>query len=214
MNGGGITVTDELEARLRRADPARAGAPVRPADAVEAEVLRRTIMTNDDEIVTATGAGAARPPWRRQPVVLGAVGAAAAAAIVITVVATTADEDDPPSAGEEPALTFELAPVDQLSQSCVPVADIEPVAGADAFAGTVVALEGRFVVLDATRWYTDGTAERVRLRGADQSVALDGVDFVVGEDYLVTAADDVVQVCGVSGPASPELEALYDEWYG
>ena len=70
------------------------------------------------------------------------------------------------------------------------------------------------MVLDVDRWYAGGDADRVQLRGADQSVALDGVEFVVGEDYLVTAAEGVVQVCGVSGPATPELEQLYDGWYG
>ena len=207
-------MTDELEARLRRADPAAAGAPVRPADGPDAGILRRTIM--DDEILTSDGTRSRPAPvplWRR-PIVLGAVGAAAAAAVVITVVAVTGGDDDPIASG--PTLTYELAGGSgTIAGMCMPVADIEPISGADAFAGTVVSVDDEFVVLDVDRWYAGGgDAARIQLRGADQSVALDGVDFVVGEDYLVTAAQSVVQVCGVSGPATPELEQLYEQWYG
>ena len=46
------------------------------------------------------------------------------------------------------------------------------------------------------------------------SVALDGVEFVVGRRYLVTVVNGEVQICGVSAPATPELEALYEQWYG
>ena len=49
-------MTDELEARLRRADPAASGAAVRPADGPDAVILRRTIMDMDDEILTSEGA--------------------------------------------------------------------------------------------------------------------------------------------------------------
>lgn len=208
-------MTDELEARLRRADPVGSGAAVRPADGPDAVILRRTIMDRDDEILTSEGARP-RPapvPWWRRPLVLSAVGAAAAAALVITVVAVNSNGDDATLA-EGPTVTYDLGASDSLL-SCVALADIEPMVGADAFAGTVVSLDGELVVLDVDRWYAGGgAAQRVQLRGADETVALDGVEFVVGEDYLVTAAENVVQVCGISGPATAELEQLYDEWYG
>ena len=69
-------------------------------------------------------------------------------------------------------------------------------------------------MLDVDRWYAGGDADQVQLTGTPESVALDGVEFVVGEEYFVTAAEGVVQPCGVSGAASPELEQAYDEWYG
>jgi DNA-directed RNA polymerase specialized sigma24 family protein len=50
--------------------------------------------------------------------------------------------------------------------------------------------------------------------GTDVSVALDGVEFVDGQRYLVTVLNGEVQICGISAPATPELEALCDQWYG
>jgi hypothetical protein len=170
-------------------------------------------MDTHDEMTPAAGTREAATPvplWRR-PLVLGSVGAVAAAAVVIAVVVQNGGDDAPPAAAT--TVTYEVAG-SGVAQSCMPVADIQPVAGADALAGTVVSVEDVVVVLDVDRWYTGGDADRVEVRGIDQNVALDGVEFVVGDPYLVTAVDGVVQVCGVSGPATPELEQLYTEWYG
>jgi hypothetical protein len=208
-------MTDELQARLQRADPAATGAPVHPADGPNAAMLRRTIMDTNDETLTNDGAPSrtSPTPWWRQPLLVGAVGAAAAAAVVITVVAVSSDDPSaPPTAAT--TVSYDIAGSDPISSSCLPVADIEPAPAAEALAGTVVSVDDALVVLDVERWYAGGDADRVELKGADQSVALDGVEFVVGEDYLVTATDGVVEVCGVSGPATPELEQLYAEWYG
>ncbi len=38
-----------------------------------------------------------------------------------------------------------------------------------------------------------------------------GVEFVPGQQYLITAYDGVVNYCGHSGPATPELQALFDQ---
>ena len=43
------------------------------------------------------------------------------------------------------------------------------------------------------------------------SAALDGVDFGQGQRYLLTATGGVVNGCGFSGPATPELERAFDE---
>ena len=45
-------------------------------------------------------------------------------------------------------------------------------------------------------------------------MALDGVELVAGEEYLLTATDGVVNGCGFSGPSTPELEAAFDEAFG
>jgi len=204
-------VSDELENRLRRANPVASDATVHPADGTGAAILRRTIMSTDDEMLTGLRSGAEPPLWRR-PVVLGVVGAAAAAAVVITVVAVTSDDAVVPTAAT--TVTYDLGGSGAVMSSCVPFADLEPMAGAAALTGTVVSIDGDLVVLDVDRWYAGGDADQVLLRGTPDTVSLDGVEFVVGEDYLVTAADGVVQPCGMSGPASPELEQAYDQWYG
>jgi hypothetical protein len=38
-----------------------------------------------------------------------------------------------------------------------------------------------------------------------------GVSFEPGQQYLVTATDGVVKYCALSGPATPELQALFDQ---
>ena len=171
-------------------------------------------MNMDDEMLTSASAPprTTRQPWWRQPLVLSAVGGAAAAAVVITIVAVNAGDTSETLAAPT-TVSYDLA-ASGILQSCLPVADIQPIPGSDALAGTVVSVEGGMVVLAVDRWYAGGNADRVQLEGADESVALDGVEFVVGEDYLVTAADGAVQICGVSGPATPELEQRYDQWYG
>ena len=63
-------------------------------------------------------------------------------------------------------------------------------------------------------WYRGGSADLVTVENLGGSVALDGVEFVAGDDYLVTATDGVVNVCGFSGPATPELEASFEEAFG
>jgi hypothetical protein len=40
---------------------------------------------------------------------------------------------------------------------------------------------------------------------------IDGFDFEVGQQYLITAAEGTVNFCGYSGPATPELTAAFDQ---
>jgi hypothetical protein len=86
------------------------------------------------------------------------------------------------------------------------LADMSP-----AFAGTATSVEGETVTVTVDRWYTGGDAATVVLNGAVGSPALiDGFEFVVGQQYLITAADGNVNFCGYSGPATPELTAAFD----
>ena len=41
-----------------------------------------------------------------------------------------------------------------------------------------------------------------------------GIDFEVGEQYLITAADGVVNYCGYSAPATVDMVAAFDEAFG
>jgi hypothetical protein len=40
------------------------------------------------------------------------------------------------------------------------------------------------------------------------------VDLRVGRDYLVAASDGNLTGCGFSGPATPQLQKLYDRAFG
>lgn len=211
---------DELRARLARSNPVPPDAAVDPVEGARATTLRRQIMTNDaggagQHGTSRHGPGDATPWWRRTPVAVAA--AAAVAAAVVAGIVTTRGADEPDVLIVGPPLELELAASDPLSAMCLPVSEIEPSPDAVALGGEVSAVEGDLVRIAVDRWYAGQPADSpavVELRGSSQSVALDGVDFVVGERYLVSATEGAVQVCGMSGPASPELEALYDGWYG
>jgi hypothetical protein len=79
----------------------------------------------------------------------------------------------------------------------------------------VPAIRPRRITIDVDRWYRGGDADLVTIGIQDSStVALDGVDFQEGERYLVTATNGVINGCGFSGPATPELEQAFEEAFG
>ena len=191
-----MTDDDALRARLRAADPAPPAVPPLTHDRLERAMT--TIPSQDAAPRRRLALAAAAVA------VLGGAGAAS--------VALLGDDDPSPSGG---SLELALPGGDPLAMSCIPVEarflrDM-PV----AFAGTATAVADGEVRLDVTRWYTGGDAGTVVLRtGPDvQQLLLGATDFRVGEDYLVSATDGTVSVCGYTGPASAELQAVYDEAY-
>jgi len=55
------------------------------------------------------------------------------------------------------------------------------------------------------------TARTQGLPPGQTSAALDGVDFRTGGRYLIASTNGIVNGCGFSGEATPELEAAYAE---
>lgn len=200
---------DELRAALAAADPARSAA-LDPMTSPRARELLERAMTSDLSTPTTTGpTRAARPsrtPWlaaAAAAVVLAGAGAAYLAAV----------GDDPAPAGSGGELVLAAPDVDPISLSCLPVS-AEALAGLPvALAGTVSSVDAAEVRLDVTRWYRGGDVGTVVLRNAEARLqALLGTpDFQVGEDYLVSASEGAISVCGLTGPAGPELQAAYDE---
>lgn len=188
---------DELRTALAKADPAPRS--VRP---LSRELLERT-MTSDLMTETVPTASARRRSW------LPAVAAAVVLAGAAGAYALTAGGDDPAS-----ELQLALPGGDGTSMmSCVPVqaeflADMPVV-----LAGTVTGVIGDEVRLDVTRWYRGGDTDTVVLTNlsADMQALLGATDFRTGEDYLVSATDGTVNACGFTGPASAELQQVYDE---
>lgn len=110
------------------------------------------------------------------------------------------------------AVELQLPPGGDAFASCLPVtaehlADMSP-----AFAGTVTEVTGDRAALRVDHWYAGGGATEVVVSvPEDAHIALNGViDFREGERYLVTAQDGVVNLCGFSAEATPELEAAFD----
>ncbi|MDH5521366.1 MAG: hypothetical protein OEZ14_12630 [Acidimicrobiia bacterium] len=97
--------------------------------------------------------------------------------------------------------------------SCLPVDAATLSQMAPAFQGTVTAVEGETITLDVDTWYAGvEEADTVQLHAEQGLEALiGGIDFQVGEPYLITAANGTINYCGYSGPADPTLTALFDE---
>jgi hypothetical protein len=200
---------NELEQRLQRIDPFPASVPVDPADGPRARALREQIMTTriaDDPLPDA-------PPShrRRWPLAAAAAGIAAAAALAVGI-GLAARSDDAP---EPVAATYTLTPSDPMAM-CLAISEAPPPPeGAVAFGGTVTEVGADTVTLEVDQSFAGPEADTVTLTtGPDvTAVALDGVEFVPGQRYLVTVVDGQVQICGASGPATPELEAVYARWF-
>jgi hypothetical protein len=141
--------------------------------------------------------------------------AVAAVAVVITGVAVaiprlTSDSgvDDPVAA---PPLELSLGEGDSLA-SCLAfdVANLAPMAV--AFEGTVTAIDGESVTLTVDRWFKGGDASEVTLDApAGMEALIGGIDFVEGDQYLITAEAGTVNYCGFSGPSTPEMRAAFEQ---
>lgn len=153
---------------------------------------------------------AAGTAWRTRL----SLAAAAAAVVVVGLIAVNVVGDDSGGDGplaQGPPLVLSLGESDALA-SCMAL-DTGLLAGmSPAFAATATAVGDGVVTLDVDRWYTGGDAATVELEAQPGMEALiAGFDFEVGRQYLITASDGTVNFCGYSGPATPELTALFDQ---
>ena len=209
---------DELRTRLARLDPAPAGSPVDPVTSPRAQdLVERAMQTPETQTVPTPDPADELAARRRRPWLIPLVAAALLAVVVAAVLVVSGggrvgDTPGGDGATEDPTtLALSLAPSD-VAGSCM-MFDVEVLAQMPvALAGTVTSIEPRRVTLDVDRWYRGGDADLVTIGVQDSnSVALDGVEFVEGERYLVTATDGVINGCGFSGPATPELEQAFEE---
>lgn len=203
-------MNDELQQRLRRSDPA-GDVPVHPVDGPQAAALLEQIMntplTPDNTPDPGKRFAISRKAW--------AFFGAGAAAVVIAAVAVVAIDGSGDSIDDAAAtqVTYTLVAGDPMAM-CLRVDEYQPSPGLIGLRGTVVEVGDGTVTLDVTKWYAGGDADQVVLTVADMpNVALDGVEFSAGGDYLVAVLDGQVLICGLSAPYSPELEALYDQWF-
>lgn len=137
---------------------------------------------------------------------------AAAAAAIVAVVAIGVVVMGPDT--EEPAASAPLeltAGASDLMAMCLAI-EPEVIATSEvAFAGTATAIDGDVVTLDVTKWFVGGDNPTVIVTApAGFEALLGSVPFAVGENFLVSATDGVVNYCGMSGEATPELQAMYD----
>ncbi len=181
--------------RNRLAASAPPSEPVDPISSDRARELMEDIMTTTIE----------RPSLdRRRPRLVAAVAAALVVVLGVAGAITGFGSDDDPA-----PLVLTANGSDALA-SCLPfdvgiLADMSP-----AFAGTVVTLTDSVATLEVDRWYTGGDAEVVEIGYTPGFEALIGTPTLeVGQRYLITAAQGVVNGCGYSGLATPDLEAAF-----
>jgi hypothetical protein len=216
---------DDLRARLSRLDPIGTSAPVDPVTSPRAaELMERAMRTSDAPPVVDLPA---RRPPRRSLGWVAAVAALATAAVVgvvgvVLLIGGLGGEGGSGGGGVVPVepdqpttLALSLPAADEPIR-CRPF-EVALLRGMPvAFEGTVTAVEERWVTLDVGRWYKGGDADRVTIHvpGGPSALSLDLVEFRSGERYLVTATNGTVNGCGLSGRATPELEAAFAEAFG
>jgi hypothetical protein len=189
---------DDLRNRLAASNPTPPSEPVDPITSGRARALMENIMTTTDS----------KP--RLEPRRYRLVGAVAAALVV--VIGGAALLGGPGTAGEPLVLA---GPGGDALASCLPF-EVSTLGGmSPAFGGTVVELTDSVATLEVDRWFTGGDAETVEIEYTPGFEALIGTPTLeMGQRYLITAADGVVNGCGYSGLATPEYEAAFEQAFG
>lgn len=221
---------DQLRDRIARLDPlARTGpggASIEPIASPEARSRLEAIMntpTIDDHIAddpTTDDRGVPTGPSRRWLAIAGA--AAAVAVLAVGAIALTdgggdePDVADPVTTEPDKLSVLELSSGnDDIMASCMQVDASIIAQNPIAFKGTVTMADAGVVQLTVDEAYVGVTEEAVTLNSPEGMEALiGGVAWEVGVQYLVSAWDGTVNYCGQTGPATPELQAIYDEAFG
>jgi hypothetical protein len=225
---------DELRDRINDLDPMHpARVATTPTTAPEARALLEDIMTSTPDIDEVTPATSDADPRRRRIATIGAAAAAVVAIVALGAVVASRDDDGDdiatpvtatPSTGapdvtsiattlpDTPTVLELQTGTEDLLASCA-VIDASIVAQAPvAFKGTVTSADGDVVQLTVDEAYAGVTEQAVTLTAPEGMEALiGGVAWEVGQTYLVTAYDGVVSYCGQTGPATPELQAIFDQ---
>ena len=176
--------------------------PTPPSQPVDPITTDRARAQMEDIMSTATTQTPTQPRRYR-------LAAAVAAAFVVVVGATMLGNLGTPeplvlaaNGGDSMAI---CAPFDQAT-----LATMGP-----AFAGTVVELTDSVATLEVDRWFTDGEAQVVEIGYTPGFEALIGTpDLEVGQRYLISTTDGIVNGCGYSGPATADYEATFERAFG
>jgi hypothetical protein len=223
---------DALRARLAALDPAHDLPPADP------DALARMLA---EIVATPTGPLRDARPARRRTATTWLVAAAAAVVIAGAggyALTRGGDEAAAPSAGQgtdqrsDGGLT-ELTPPTPgdaglpvpgtTSLSAQPAlaaagrcAVLTPdlLSGSDqAFAGTVTAMDAGTVTIRTTEVFAGEVGQTVEVTAppADLQQLVGAASFETGGSYLVAATDGLVSPCGLTGKATADLQAVYDQ---
>ena len=83
-----------------------------------------------------------------------------------------------------------------------------------AFGGTVTQASAGTVQIAVDHWYHGGSADVVTIATPPANTSVGTVDFAQGKRYLVTATNGVINSCGLTGEATPDLVKAFDQAFG
>ncbi|TDW29203.1 hypothetical protein [Cryobacterium psychrophilum] len=190
-----------LRNQLRAADPARA---LPPASPTWLDHRMEQIMTDQSPTTTPVTPKAPRPAFRRWMPVVGVAAALAIAAAIVVPLAL---------GGPEPTVEALKLPMGGglASGSCLVLEPATVAAQEQAFAATVLQIRGDTVLLEVTERFAGDVADRVEVTQVNAMTSdFSGMPFEAGQNYLVGARNGTITSCGVTGPDSAELRAVYD----
>lgn len=214
---------EQLRSRLSASDPMLDGVPIDPADSPSARTLLEAIMSTELDTQTVhdapdgTTIGSTPPPRRRWSLAALATAAVGALAVAGAAIGGVFDGGEPnladqPTVEEPTVLELSGGDVDPMMMSCLPVDAAIVAQSPIAFRGVVDAVEDDMVTLTVDEWYRGADADVVTITAPlGMEALIGGIAFEPGQTYLVSAYDGVVSYCGLSGPATPELQQLYDQ---
>jgi hypothetical protein len=215
---------EQLRSRISASDPVLDGIPIEPADSPSARTLLEAIMSTeldtDNTETTANGTNVLPLEPRRKRWTLAALGAAAVGALAIAGAAVGGAfdggepnlADDPPAVEQPTVLELSGGETDPSMMMCMALDSTLVSQSPVAFRGVVDMIEGDTVTLTVEEWYRGGDAQVVTITAPlGMEALIGGIAFEPGQTYLVGAVDGVVSYCGLSGPATPELQQLYDQ---
>ncbi len=193
---------DDLRKRLAKSNPTPPTEPVDPITSDRARALMEDIMT--------TETSAPRVDQRR----VRMIGAVAAALVVVIGGAAILGGGNSTDPASNPPLVLTANGGDAMA-SCLPF-DVEILKEmSPAFGGKVIGLTDSVATIEVDRWFTGGDAAVVEIQYTPGFEALIGTPSLeVGQRYLITATDGVVNGCGYSGIATADYEASFVEAFG
>lgn len=145
---------------------------------------------------------------RRSTLLVGV--AAAAALAVVTLVAGNSHHKSAPRTAPKLTVTALRAPAGIEAKCMVPSAD-RIATQQIAFEGTVVAIKDGTVTLDPSHFFNGTATDRVSVAAPDLNMTELPVNFQLGQTYIVGATGGQVSLCGMSGLATADLRALYQQ---
>lgn len=186
---------DQTRRLLQSADPARTLPALRSDD------LHRRMET------AMTPTPATSQSKKRGWIFAGAGGVALAAAAALLIPTAVG-----PAMG---STTLDQVASGGPAAMCAEVTPESIAAGDSAFRADVAGVDGQVVTLRVTDRFKGDVKDTVITTQGD-GAGIDGEPLVFepGTSYLITTREGVIASCGLSGPDTPELNALYQEVAG